>query len=133
MDRQRIKEELVTFIDMLTEDQLQRLLNLVKQENWESLGNRIHARKSLRPGGDSDGCRPPAFTVRNISLGGAFIETRRTLVIGQTLNLEVSFDDAETPLVIPGKVVRANAFGFGIQFVFEDERLRRTLSERLCG
>lgn len=133
MNRKRIKDELASFMDVLSDDQLRRLLNLVKNENWEAISNRLHSRKTLKPVSDPGNGGPVPFAIRNISLGGAFIETDRTLAMGQTISLEIAFEDSSEMVVIPGKVVRANAFGFGIQFEFSDESAKAVLMEKLCS
>ncbi|MFH1156155.1 MAG: PilZ domain-containing protein [Pseudomonadota bacterium] len=133
MNRKRIKDELASFMDVLSDDQLRRLLNMVKNENWEAMSNRIHSRKKLKPVSDLSNGGPVPFAIRNISLGGAFIETDRTLVMGQTITLEIAFEDSSEMVVIPGKVVRANAFGFGIQFEFKDESTKNVLTKKLSS
>lgn len=65
---------------------------------------------------------------RNISKGGTFIETRRTLPLGTRFLFRLSIPGREEPFELHGEVVHARAegeeAGMGIRFVWADERRR---------
>jgi CheY-like chemotaxis protein len=54
--------------------------------------------------------------VRNISLGGAYIETQDPITVGETIQLNFSSANLRNHLSVSGKVVRRDANGFGVQF-----------------
>ena len=59
-----------------------------------------------------------AFTryVRDISMGGLFIESSESFDTGVHLNMRISFPAHPTPFRIGGTIVRSTAVGIGIQF-----------------
>ena len=54
--------------------------------------------------------------VRNISLGGAYIETQDPITIGEIIQMNFSSANLQNHLSVKGKVVRRDANGFGVQF-----------------
>jgi type IV pilus assembly protein PilZ len=65
---------------------------------------------------------------RNISKGGTFIRTQRTLPLGTRFLFLLAIPGREQPFELRGEVVHACAegdeAGMGIRFVWEDERRR---------
>ena len=60
---------------------------------------------------------------RNISLGGAFIETPYALAIDKRIELIFTIPDSEERIKVVGKVARNVPSGLGIQFIHAPERL----------
>jgi DNA-binding response OmpR family regulator len=54
--------------------------------------------------------------VRNISLGGAYIETNDPIAVGEVIQMNFSSANLRNHLSVSGKVVRRDANGFGVQF-----------------
>jgi DNA-binding response OmpR family regulator len=54
--------------------------------------------------------------VRNISLGGAYIETQDPISVGEIIQMNFSSANLRNHLTVNGKVVRRDANGFGVQF-----------------
>ncbi len=71
----------------------------------------------------------------NISRGGIFINTRKTLTVGTTVRLIISLPDTAFPFDLKGRVTRVNEFdnpsnqvpGMGIEFVDVDDEKRARL------
>lgn len=62
-------------------------------------------------------------TVRNISIGGVFIETPRPLERGEVIHMTLDAVDVGKVLDIEGKVVRSEPErGMGIEFTDQDNR-----------
>ena len=62
-------------------------------------------------------------TVRNISIGGVYIETPHTLTYGEFLRLTLDAVDVGRVIDVEGKVVRCEpAKGMGIEFTDQDNR-----------
>ena len=70
---------------------------------------------------------------RNISKGGTFIRTQRTLPLGTRFLFQLAIPGREEPFELRGEVVHACAegeeAGMGIRFVWEDERRRVEFEE----
>ena len=56
--------------------------------------------------------------MRNISLGGAFIEARHELAVGQQIAQSFFFPNFEIPIRSNSKIVWVASGGFGVQFKF---------------
>lgn len=61
--------------------------------------------------------------MRDISVGGMFIETPLALQIGQEVTVSIPFSDGRPPVQVRGEVVRIARDGIGIRF----RRNRKTL------
>jgi len=62
-------------------------------------------------------------TVRNISIGGVFIETPRPLERGETIHMTLDAVDVGRVIDVEGKVVRCvPEQGMGIEFLDQDNR-----------
>ena len=54
--------------------------------------------------------------IKNISLGGAFIESRQMFPVNLVISQSFFFPNFEIPIRSQSKVVWADAYGFGVQF-----------------
>ncbi|MDY6952463.1 MAG: PilZ domain-containing protein [Thermodesulfobacteriota bacterium] len=54
--------------------------------------------------------------IKDISAGGAFVETTEAFLPGQDMTLTLSSPDLEEPIKIKGKVVWRHAQGIGVKF-----------------
>jgi type IV pilus assembly protein PilZ len=77
---------------------------------------------------------------KNISKGGTFIKTRKTLPVGTRFLFRLSIPGHPSPFALNGEVVHASAFGdepgMGIRFVWTDDRERggfEAIVESLMG
>jgi Tfp pilus assembly protein PilZ len=85
-------------------------------------GQRQHVRKAVHvPVRYKNRIGLSSGVIRDISLGGAFILSRRAITLGQ--NLPVSFFPShfEKTVWITGEVVRLTPEGFGVRFTSNDE------------
>ncbi len=97
---------------------LARLLN-----NWEKRDQRLHARipcaivteyRVLN--------RSYKDTIKNISLGGAFIESTNHLAVNLEINQNFFFPNFEIPIRSNSKIIWAAPIGFGVQFEIVAEK-----------
>jgi len=58
--------------------------------------------------------------IKNISLGGAFIESRQTFPVNLVISQSFFFPNFEIPIRSQSKVVWADTYGFGVQFEILD-------------
>jgi type IV pilus assembly protein PilZ len=65
---------------------------------------------------ESAGTPTLSATLRDLSVGGAFIATNQALAFGSEVTLVFALDGQATPLRLPGVVRWAQADGFGMQF-----------------
>ena len=54
--------------------------------------------------------------IRNISVGGLYIETNLLSELGQKLTMTFSHPDSGDPIEVLGKVIRADSEGIGVKF-----------------
>jgi hypothetical protein len=97
---------------------LARLLN-----NWKERDQRRHSRI---------GCsiiteyrflnRSYRDTIKNISLGGAFIESANRFPVDQEIRQHFFFPNFEIPIRSKSKIMWTSGAGFGVQFEFVEER-----------
>lgn len=62
--------------------------------------------------------------MRDISLGGMFIETNLLLEVGQEVTVSIPFSDGRPPVRVRGEVVRVAKDGVGIRFRRDTKTLR---------
>lgn len=62
--------------------------------------------------------------MRDISVGGMFIETSLSLSIGQEVTVSIPFSDGRSPVRVRGHVVRVVRDGIGIRFQRDRNTLR---------
>ena len=107
-------ERILISIDHATEDQRRSLLTSLR--HWQKGERRKHPRK---------GCSIPVtvgtwrvFTnhIRNISMGGVFIETPAVFTRGENLTLIFSLPNKDGPVRITGHVVWRTPEGIGVEF-----------------
>ena len=60
--------------------------------------------------------RPHRAKIRNISLGGAFIESRDLLRVNQEISQSFFIPNFEIPIRTKSRIVWTGADGFGVQF-----------------
>jgi len=105
------------FLDNLSIDDqrvLSRLLN-----TWEKRDQRGHPRMPCTIITEyfvDD--RAHKGVMRNISLGGAFVETRHELAVSQQVTQSFFFPNFEIPIRSNSKIVWVASGGFGVQFKF---------------
>jgi Tfp pilus assembly protein PilZ len=63
-------------------------------------------------------------SMRDISLGGMFIETPLLLEVGQEVTVSIPFSDGRPPVRLRGEVVRVAADGIGVRFRRDTKTLR---------
>ena len=60
--------------------------------------------------------RPHRDRMRNISLGGAFIESRHNFPVNQEISQSFFFPNFEIPIRSESKIIWVGTKGFGVQF-----------------
>lgn len=105
------------FLDKLSIDEqrvLSRLLN-----SWEKRDQRTHPRTPCRIITeyivDDQNCKG---VMRNISIDGAFIESRHELAVNQRIAQSFFFPNFEIPIRSSSKIVWVASRGFGVRFEF---------------
>ncbi|RKZ27311.1 hypothetical protein DRQ26_03260 [bacterium] len=108
------KEKEINFslINILIESQRIR-----DEEKSESKNKRKHARFNCLVAVDYD-IKDWSYQnfMRNLSLGGAFIETKNSIPVGQRILMSFSAANESVRCNIAGKVVRRTSDGFGVKF-----------------
>jgi hypothetical protein len=110
-------------IEEATADQKRRLLVLL--EDLRASDRRRHPRIPCSIAVALDGF----FTdvIRNISVGGVFIETSEAFQPGKALELEFSLPNQEQRFKVIGKIAWRSPEGIGVSFTAVSEELRRIL------
>jgi Tfp pilus assembly protein PilZ len=118
-----ITHQLFEMIVEMSEDEKRTLLKLLKGGALKARCRRQRFRKSIRvpvrfatKAGHSGG------VMQSISLGGAFILTRSTFSIGDSLAIALSQPDLEKTIWIACDVVRVTPEGIGVRFRSMNER-----------
>jgi len=132
MEEQSITDQLISVVQGLSKDHQRILLQFIETAGWKVSSSRKYVRKDLVPAGYTRQESEAPFLIKNLSVGGAFIETDKKLSIGQTISLDFAFDDTEDTFTISGKVMRSNRIGFGIAFNIEDANIKKMLQKRLA-
>ena len=97
---------------------LARLLN-----NWEKRDQRVHPRIDCAIVTEYQALnRPYKGTIKNISLGGAFIESTNHLPINLEINQQFFFPNFEIPIRSNSRIIWAAHNGFGVQFEIVEAR-----------
>ncbi|MBW2239668.1 MAG: PilZ domain-containing protein [Deltaproteobacteria bacterium] len=102
----------------LSENQMRNLLkSLEKWQKSKSVEKRKHHRQLTSIWAECSTNRY-VYTdfIKNLSVGGLFIETRFPFFVGEELTSTFSLSDPENPIRITGKIVRVNSKGIGMQF-----------------
>lgn len=115
---QSLREQLIALIDEMSADEQHILLQKLAERPPEE--RRKHPRKpyftDVKYAG---GSRSYQDFIKNISLGGLLIETRRpreNLSIGQEVTLSVPFARHKNYMRIIGEIVRISSHEIGIKF-----------------
>jgi PilZ domain len=112
-----ITHQLFQLITEMSEDEKRILLRLLKRGTLKSKCRRKHFRKPVHipvrytnQDGLSNG------VIRDISLGGLFILSRKAFSLGQSLSLSFSPANFDKTLWIAGDVMRVTPEGIGVRF-----------------
>ena len=110
----------------VTISKLFELILDLKEEHQEALLKKGQELLSIEERAPRKTCRIPvrystfdriySDQIKNISLSGVFIETRRPIFVGEEISIELKIDGVNTPLRIKGNVVHASQAGVGIRF-----------------
>ena len=112
-----ITHQLFQLITEMSEDEKRNLLKLIKKGTLKSKCRRQYFRKPLHV--------PVRYTsrdglssgfIRDISLGGVFILTRKALSPGERLSVSLCPTNPEKSVWIRGDIMRVTAEGIGIRF-----------------
>ncbi len=113
--KEQNKKRLLEMFERMTEEQqLIYLRHLEKlQANWK----RSHARRRCQIDVDYD-TPDGSFrnTIKDISIGGVFIETQEAFSIGQEIDLYLTSPINQVSCMVTGKVARRDKNGIGIKF-----------------
>ncbi len=114
-EQQQVSSRLFELIEKMDESQLAFLLE--KAEELHGKKKRVHDRVACLITAD---CiyqnRAYNHFVKDISLGGVFIETPDSPAEGEEISMTLSFSHHSKPFKITGEVVRATPNGIGVQF-----------------
>jgi hypothetical protein len=104
--------DLVNHLSLEEQRILARLLN-----NWEKRDQRLHPRIACTIVTEyRSSSRSYKDTIKNISLGGAFIESTNDLPVNLEINQRFFFPNFEIPIRSNSKIVWTAPIGFGVQF-----------------
>ena len=108
--------DIFVFVDTASEEQQRRILSAL--EDLRERERREHPRKpcSMRVTVTT----PDLFstdTIRDISTGGAFVETPVALSAGDQITLWFSLPNREEPIMLTGEVVWSPRKGVGVKFI----------------
>lgn len=115
MRKEQNKKRLLEMFDRMTEEQ--QLIYLRHLERLQANWQRSHARRRCQIDVDYD-TRDGSFrnTIKDISIGGAFIETQEAFVIGQEIDLYLTSPINRVSCMVTATVVRRDKNGIGIKF-----------------
>ena len=109
--------DLVNNLSIEEQRVLARLLN-----NWEKRDQRLHPRIPCAIVTEYQALnRLYKDTIKNISLGGAFIESTSHLPVNLEINQQFFFPNFEIPIRSNSKIIWATPNGFGVQFEIVEE------------
>ncbi|MBN1843618.1 MAG: PilZ domain-containing protein [Deltaproteobacteria bacterium] len=114
-DDAAVRARLAELISNMSDVQRQDLLSTL--EDWPRRLQRKHPRKDCHMAVDyTAGDRTFKDFIRNLSAGGAFIETRTPFSIGQEMTLTFSHANNSKPIKITGEIVWTGTLGIGVKF-----------------
>lgn len=106
---------ILDMVKRLPGDKQTELLGLLEQ--WQAEEQRNHRRTvCLAPIDYASGSRLFRDFIRNLSRGGAFIETREPFAVGQTITLTLDIPNSMDHFKVFGEIVRAEPPGIAVQF-----------------
>jgi len=112
-----ITHQLFQLITEMSEDEKRNLLKLLKGGALKGKFRRQHFRKPLHmPVRYTNKAGLSSGFIRNISLGGVFIEGRGAFSLGQGLAVTFSPPNFEKTVWITGDVMRVTPEGIGVRF-----------------
>ena len=118
MGIKEVRSRISEIISRMTEAESRKLLKgLEKWQQSRPPDKRKHHRKyvSIYTICETKDCNFRDFT-KNISAGGAFIETETSLSINEDLFMTLLHSSYEVPIKAGGKIVRIDPQGIGIKF-----------------
>ena len=114
-EKSSIVARLHELIEWMSKDEQQTLMN--ELEERLSKGKREHERKPFRATVDySNDSGSHRDFVKDISDGGAFIETRTPYSVGEKISMTFLLPEHEKRLKIQAEIVRIDAQGIGVKF-----------------
>ena len=121
--------QLYQLITKMPEDEKHTLLRFLKGATLKDKGQRKHVRKLVHtPVRYTHRAGLSSGVIRDISLGGAFILSRRTLTLQKNLSVSFFPSNVEKTVWITGDVVRVTPEGFGVRFRSIDETQKAALT-----
>jgi len=118
--------EISEYVDDASEEERQRILSSL-EELWER-NRRQHPRKPCSiPVTCTTGDRVIQDFVKNISAGGAFIETAVAFSPGEHITLMFSTAEQEEPIKISGGIVWRAPEGIGVKFTTASKELEAVI------
>ncbi|MFH1628691.1 MAG: PilZ domain-containing protein [Pseudomonadota bacterium] len=123
-----VTDRLFDQIKRMSQEQQQKLLTVL--EGWQKVDQREYTRKRLGATNNSVEDSARRYTVRDLSVGGVFIETDMPLAVGREISLLFTFPHFGDPIKISGEVVRTAAEGVGVKFRTDQDN-SKTLDELL--
>jgi Tfp pilus assembly protein PilZ len=115
IDKASIAARLLNLILDVPVDQQLKLLKLL--DDWKYKGARKHPRKQWVIPVDL-ATRDQTFkeSIKDISNGGVFIETKNPFSTGEEVTLIFQLPNRTKPLEVIGKIVRSDPTGIGVRF-----------------
>lgn len=112
-------------------EQLKNRIKVLERQLSPHADGRVHARVEavFRVDGVNSRGEAAMGVARNVSAGGAFIETNLRLVPGELMTM--TFELLGKPFKVQAEVVRVMASGFGVRFYVDPQQqavLRDTIS-----
>ena len=116
--KNEVTARLSELISNMTEAEMRELIEEIeKSQQPKSTEHRKHPRKPSKIAVDfSIDDFPFSQFIKNISRGGAFIETELPFLTDKELSMTFTLPDYEDSIKISGKIVRTDSKGIGIQF-----------------
>jgi Tfp pilus assembly protein PilZ len=118
LGRNEVRAFIFEIIDDMSDTEMRQLLKDL--EGWQKSKNekRKYPRRStlINITYSSDQRRIFEDFVRNISVGGLYIETNLLSELGQKLAMTFSHPDSGDPIKVLGKVIRVDSKGIGVKF-----------------
>lgn len=115
MAQERIASRLLELIEKMDKEQLASMLEAAEELFGKK--KRIHQRVACLITAD---CvyqnRASNHFIKDISLGGVFIETSESFSEGEEIAMTLSFSHHSKPFKITGEIVRSTPNGIGVQF-----------------
>ena len=110
-----VRDRLISLINHMSSAQRRDLLNMI-EEGPHSL-RRLHPRSACHlTVGYTTGDQVYEDIIKNISRGGAFIETRTPFSVGEKLAMTFSASRDAEPVKISGSIVWTGSLGVGVRF-----------------